>query len=645
MLRYLLGDSLGPRRHRTKKKRHFLWTALPLALALLWSVLFAAPSFYKEQYALHVSHATAGGVFPLESILGLREHLEQNNITYDYVGTRVKVGDRPTLELLFADSNMRQLARPRAEEFLGTDAYVYAYNQVRTSPRWLRGLGGRPINLGLDLRGGVYFLMQADIRQALEQRIEIYTNLLTTLMRKGGHRYLTQTNAKEIVIDGEVHPVMEFVFIDRARAEIVRDEVRAEYPELQAVLAEADGLFQAQFYFPEEYVRQLEDFAIDQNMATLRERINELGVSSPSVKKQGRNRIVVEIPGLHDTAAAKRVIGSTANLEFRLEALAGGSRLGRRFAFRNDPQNKAHLELNPIVTGANVINAQMQFDENNFPQVAITLDGKGGRAMNRVTRNAVGRNMGVLLVNTQAEDIREDEDGELQFVTKTEKQIISLATIRDVLGNRFVITGLDGPEEASELALLLRSGALAAPIYFVEERTIGPSLGQDNIRKGTLSLLGGSLAVILFILFYYKLCGVLANVSLLFNLTLILAIMAQLNAVLTLPGIAGIVLTVGMAVDANILIFSRIKEEIKQGLGPLAAIEAGYNRAIITVLDANITTLLVGIILFAIGTGAVKGFAVTLSIGILTSLFTNVIVTRALMTWIYSLRAMKKIYI
>ena len=645
MLRYLLGDSLGPRRHRTRKKRHFLWTALPISLVLIWAMLFAVPSFYKEQYALHVSHAAATGVFPLESVLGLREHLTQNNISYVYVGTRVKAGDALTLELLFSDSRMRQLARPLTEEFLGTEQYVYAYNQVRASPRWLRDLGGRPINLGLDLRGGVYFLMQADTRQALEQRIEVYTNLLATLLKKDRHRYLTQSKDQEIIIDEVAYPAMEFVFIDRAQAQGARDAVLAEYPELQSTIAEADGLFQAQFYFPEDYVRQLEEFAIDQNMATLRERINELGVSSPSVKKQGRNRIVVEIPGLHDTAAAKRVIGSTANLEFRLEALTGGNRLGRRFAFRNDPQNRAHLELNPIVTGANVINAQMQFDENNFPQVAITLDGKGGRAMNRVTRNAVGRNMGVLLVNTKAEDIREDEAGELQFVTKTEKEIISLATIRDVLGNRFVITGLDGPEEASELALLLRSGALAAPIYFVEERTIGPSLGQDNIRKGTLSLLGGSLAVVLFILFYYKLCGLLTNLSLLFNLTLILAVMAQLNAVLTLPGIAGIVLTVGMAVDANILIFSRIKEEIKKGLGPLAAIEAGYNRAIITVLDANITTLLVGIILFAIGTGAVKGFAVTLSIGILTSLFTNVIVTRALMTWIYSLRAMKKIYI
>ena len=645
MLRYLLGDSLGPRRHRTRKRRHVLWTALPIALVLIWSMLFASPSFYKEQYALHVSHAAAAGVFPFESVIGLREHLTQNNITYDYVGVRIKVGDAPTLELLFADNRMRQLARPLAEEFLGTEQYVYAYNQVRSSPRWLRDLGGRPINLGLDLRGGVYFLMQADTRQALDQRIEVYSNLLATLMKGANHRYLTQGKDEEIIIDDVAYPTMEFVFISRAQAQDARDAVLAEYPELQSTIAEADGLFRAQFYFPEEYVRQLEEFAIDQNMATLRERINELGVSAPSVKKQGRNRIVVEIPGLHDTAAAKRVIGSTANLEFRLESLAGGSRLGRRFAFRSDPQNKAYLELNPIVTGANVINAQMQFDENNFPQVAITLDGKGGRAMNRVTRNAVGRNMGVLLVNTKAEDIREDEEGGLQFVTKTEKEIISLATIRDVLGNRFVITGLDGPEEASELALLLRSGALAAPIYFVEERTIGPSLGQDNIRKGTLSLIGGSLAVILFILFYYKLCGLLANLSLLFNLVLILAIMAQLNAVLTLPGIAGIVLTVGMAVDANILIFSRIKEEIKKGLGPLAAIEAGYNRAIITVLDANITTLLVGVILFAIGTGAVKGFAVTLSIGILTSLFTNVIVTRALMTWIYSLRAMKKIYI
>ena len=318
---------------------------------------------------------------------------------------------------------------------------------------------------------------------------------------------------------------------------------------------------------------------------------------------------------------------------------------GGVFSFRSNPNEKAYLEPNSIVTGANVINALVQFDENNFPQVAITLDGKGGRSMNRATRSAVGRNMGVLLVNTKVEDILEDEKGDLKFVTRTEKEIISLATIRDVLGSRFVITGLDGAGEASELALLLRSGALAAPIYFVEERTIGPSLGQDNIRKGSLSLLGGALAVILFILFYYKLCGLLANIALLFNMTLILAIMTQLNAVLTMPGIAGIVLTVGMAVDANILIFSRIKEELKRNPNPTAAITAGYDRALITVLDANITTLLVGIILFAIGTGAVKGFAVTLSIGILTSLFTSVVFTRKLMEWIYAPGRLKKIYI
>ncbi len=646
LLRYIFGDSLGPRRHKTKGRAHFLWAAVPFTLLLVWALVFSAPSFYPELYAIQVSPANPSDeIASNELVLDMQDYLAANNITYQYVGLQRKTGGTRVLELRFDSSRELQQVRPYVEDQLGTEDYIYAYNTVRVAPRWLRNLGARPINLGLDLRGGVYFLMQVDTRQAVEQRIEVYTNQLETFFRQSDRRYLHQTSDKEIFIGEDSYPATEFVFADAEKGLSARDAVLDEFPELKSVTEEQGGLFQVRFYFPEEYIRQLEDFAIDQNIATLRERINELGVSAPSVNRQGRNRVAVQIPGLQDTAAAKRIIGSTANLEFRLETLAGGNRLGRRFSFRSNPNEKAYLEPNSIVTGANVINALVQFDENNFPQVAITLDGKGGRSMNRATRSAVGRNMGVLLVNTKVEDILEDEKGELKFVTRTEKEIISLATIRDVLGSRFVITGLDGPGEASELALLLRSGALAAPIYFVEERTIGPSLGQDNIRKGSLSLLGGALAVILFILFYYKLCGLLANIALVFNMTLILAIMTQLNAVLTMPGIAGIVLTVGMAVDANILIFSRIKEELKRNPNPTAAITAGYDRALITVLDANITTLLVGIILFAIGTGAVKGFAVTLSIGILTSLFTSVVFTRKLMEWIYAPGRLKKIYI
>jgi preprotein translocase subunit SecD len=378
----------------------------------------------------------------------------------------------------------------------------------------------------------------------------------------------------------------------------------------------------------ESEVANVEDYAVSQNLTTLRNRVNELGVSEPLVQRQGNNRIVVELPGVQDTATAKRVLGATANLEFRLEAVPDApARETETFEFRNSART-ATLERDLITTGNSVSDARSSFDENGMPQVSISLDATGGRRMSDVTKTAIGRSMAVIFIESRTRNEIDRETGELTQVRYKESGIISLATIQAVLGNSFRITGLDNAREASELALLLRAGALAAPIYFVEERTIGPSLGAANIEAGLNSVIIGFILVMAFMIAYYRGFGVIANVSLAVNLVLLIAIMSLFQAVLTLPGIAGIVLTVGMAVDANVLIFSRIREERLRGLADPQAIKVGFERAFVTILDANITTLLVAIILAGIGSGPVKGFAITLAIGICTSLFTATLVTR-----------------
>ena len=367
-------------------------------------------------------------------------------------------------------------------------------------------------------------------------------------------------------------------------------------------------------------IREIRDYAVGQNLMTLRNRVNELGVSEPIVQRQGRDRIVVQLPGVQDTTAAKKIIGKTANLEFRMEASATASRLRKEsFVFKASELQTADLERTVIVSGDSVTNASTGFDESGFPQVNITLDMQGGRSLQKATTGNIGRRLGVLFVEqkSRSEIVINDQGEEvIEQTPYVEKKIISLATVQAVLGTSFRITGVGTPQEASELALLLRAGALAAPMKFVEERTVGPSLGKENIELGMRSIMIGFLAVVIFMFAYYRWFGLAANLALISNLILITGFMSLLGATLTLPGIAGIVLTVGMAVDANVLIFSRIKEELRAGLGPQEAIKEGFSRAFTTIFDANITTLIAALVLYAIGTGPIKGFAITLSIGI-----------------------------
>ncbi len=645
ILRYIFGDSLGPRRHQTVSRSPRQKTFLTLFILILIgaSVYFSLPNLYFKNY--YVIQVIPKDLSRTEVSIGafrdFRAKMREGNLSFVSIN-RLITDEYEMTEVVLDNQEDMLNFRPVTEEFF-KDEYEFSYGRKRVLPGWLSGLGNRPVSLGLDLNGGVHFLMEVDILAAIRQRIDLYASQMRNLLRRERLRMVSLTTDKQHIIENQAYPMIEVGFAIEGQADEAKELLTETFEGMEIEERQEGGVFYLNLFFSEDFISQIEDFAIDQNMATLRERINELGVSEPIVQRQGGKRIVVQIPGIQDPVAAKRIIGSTANLEFRLESLAQAN--AQPFRFRANSQESAYLERNVIVTGSHVINAQVQYDQDNLPQVAITLDGEGGRLMNRATRTNIGRSMAVLLVESIARNVTVSGRGETSFSTRTTKEIISLATIRDALGSRFVITGLGGRQEASSLALLLRAGALAAPIYFVEERTIGPSLGQDNIRRGLISLIAGLLIVMLFILFYYKLAGVFANIALIMNLTLILMIMSQLSAVLTLPGIAGMVLTVGMAIDANILIFSRIKEEMKQGLQFMAAINAGYDRAFITILDANITTLLVAIILFALGTGPIKGFAITLSIGILCSLFTSIVVTRRMMEWVYESRRLSKISI
>lgn len=610
-----------------------LWKNALIVLVLLVCGIYAAPNLFPDDYAVQLSGTRESNIVNQPLLDQVTQALQQADIS-------VK-GEELTANgglIRFRDSRTQLEAKEVISRTLG-DKYVVALNLAPTTPEWLRSVGAGPMKLGLDLRGGVHFLLEVDMVSAVAQRLDVYVSEIKTKLRTEKLRYRSVEHRE----DGSLE--LKFSAAD------VRDQavalLRKDYSEFLINTEDIDGAFYLTINLVESKIREIEDYAIKQNLTTLRNRVNELGVAEPLVQRQGRNRIVVQLPGIQDAAAAKRIIGKTANLEFRLEAKTDASRVTTEtYEFRSG-NREATLEKDVIITGASVSNAQSSFDENGQPQVNISLDAKGGQLMNRTTRNAIKRRMAVLFVEHKSRTLYETVDGEqvAKRIPYVEKKIISLATIQSVLGASFRITGLDSATESSELALLLRAGALAAPIYFVEERTVGPSLGEQNIELGMMSVQIGFALVLLFMLAYYRVFGLLANVALTLNLVMLLAVMSVMSATLTLPGIAGIVLTVGMAVDANVLIFSRIREELKNGMPPQSAINAGFDRAFSTIFDANITTLLAAVILFAMGSGPVKGFAITLSVGILTSMFTAIMVTRMLVNLTYGGRALKKLSI
>lgn len=610
-----------------------LWKNLLILVVVALAFIYAAPNLYPPDAAIQVTPARAGAEMSTATLNNVRQALDEADISY--FGEEVN-GSTALLRLASADAQLP--AKAAIQRKLG-DEFVVALNLAPTTPDWLVNLGAGPMTLGLDLSGGVHFLMEVDMDEYVSGRITNYREDLRTSLRQEDIKY------RRVVVEGNK---VRLSFRQETLRSDARTFINRNYPgEFLPQEEEVDGNFDLILMLTEQKIRDFEDYALKQNLMTLRNRVNELGVAEPLVQRQGRNRIVVELPGVQDTAEAKKILGKAANLEFRLEAEPGASRFAtEEYSFRDNKNRTARLEKKVITTGDSVTNASSGFDENSFPQVNISLDSKGAARMTQVTKKAVQRRMAVLFVERKPKTTYEMVDGVEQpkTIQVVEKSIISLATIQSVLGSSFRITGLQSAE-ANELALLLRSGALAAPMDFVEERTVGPSLGAENIEMGARSVMAGLALVLIAMLVFYRAFGLIANIALAVNLVLLVALMSIIGATLTLPGIAGIVLTVGMAVDANVLIFSRIREELKNGRSPQQAIHEGYDRAFLTIFDANLTTLIVAVILFAVGTGPVKGFAVTLSFGILTSMFTAVMVTRAMTNLLYGGRRVERLSI
>ena len=606
-----------------------LWKMVLVIVSLSLGILYGLPNGFPDDPAVQITSSRATVLLRESDVVRVDDALRE-------AGIEPLSADFEDSQALFRFESVETQIKAKSviQSTLGSD-FITALNLAPTTPDWLQSIGANPMKLGLDLRGGVHFLMEVDLKAAVSQRLEAYASEIKQMLRKERIRFRA--------VDVRANGGIEIRFLNSEVRSRGVDRIRSEYQGIFAYRdADDDGSATVRLLLADGEQTKIEDYAVGQNLTTLRNRVNELGVSEPLVQRQGRNRIVVELPGVQDTATAKRVLGATANLEFRLEALPDAPvRDAERFDFRASDRF-AQLERDIITTGNSVSDARSSFDENGMPQVNISLDASGGRRMADVTKTSVGRRMAVIFIESRTRDEVDRSTGKVKKVRYKERGIISLATIQAVLGNQFRITGLDGAREASELALLLRAGALAAPIYFVEERTIGPSLGAENIKAGMNSLVTGFLLVMIFMISVYRGFGVIANVALVVNLVLLVAIMSLLQAVLTLPGIAGIVLTVGMAVDANVLIFSRIREERARGLADPQAIRVGFERAFVTILDSNITTLLVAIILAGIGTGPVKGFAITLAIGICTSLFTATLVTRLLTEGLFGHRHLPK---
>jgi len=619
--------------------RYPVWKYVVIVLVLCISVIYSLPNLYPDEPAIQISGANAGIKADQAVLQQAESALKQAGLGFHGAEVQAKGA------LLRVESNDVQLkAQEVVKRALG-ESYVVALNLAPTTPDWLLSLGASPMKLGLDLRGGVHFLLEVDMSKILEQRQETYSSELRAKLREAKLAYRSVS---------EVTNGLSIKFENEADRQQARDLLTSQYREFIFVPAQRDNAFFLDLGFAPEKLKEFSDYAIEQNLSTLRNRVNELGVAEAVVQRQGASRIVVQLPGVQDTAEAKRVLGRTATLEFRFVdwenqgAVDGFAPAGTEIFPMAKTKEPVLLQRKKIATGDRVVNAQSGFDEFSNPQVNITLDSRGGKMMADATRDNVGKQMAVLFVeHKQRVRFATDETGKTIEIREpyVEKNVINRATVQSMLGSQFRITGLDSPEEGRELALLLRAGALAAPMYFVEERTIGPSLGQDNIDKGMMSTQVGFIAVAVLMIIVYRVFGIVANLALFMNVAMMIAVMSAIGAALSLPGIAGIVLTVGMAVDANVLIYERIREELRAGQSPQSAIVAGYDRAYVTILDANITTLIVAFILFAVGTGPVKGFAVTLAIGILCSMFTAITMTRAVVQIIYGNRRVTKLSI
>lgn len=616
--------------------RYPLWKNLLVVAVIATAIIYAMPNLFGDDPAVQVSAGRLNSV-DLQLVNEIESTLKQAEIPYKGV-----VLEENRLLIRFSEANEQLEARELIQQKLSSEDYIVALNLAPNTPAWLQSLGAEPMNLGLDLRGGVHFLMEVDMNAVLKQTLESYASDIRILLRDKTIRY-TQVNVE--------NGVLTFGFRESTDHDAAIDEIDREYNELEVTIDENAERPTITINLNETIVRETQNLALQQNITTLRNRINELGVAEPTVQQQGQDRIVVQLPGVQDTAQAKKILGATATLEFRLvdfESDVQGAVNGRvpansELYYHRDGRPYL-LNKRVMLTGEHVINAASTIDgQSGSPAVSVTLDGKGARIFSNITRDNIGNPMAVVFIESKVET--QTIDGEEVSVRRQIPEIISVATIRDQLGKKFQITGLDSTTEARDLALLLRAGALAAPIDIVEERTVGPSLGQENIDQGFASVMIGFALVLVFMIVWYRLFGAVANLALAANLVLIVALLSMLQATLTMPGIAGIVLTVGMAVDANVLIFERIREELRLGNSPRASIDAGYSKAFSTIADANITTLIAAIVLFGFGTGTIKGFAITLTLGILTSMFTAIVGTRMVINLVYGRKQRPKLSI
>ena len=610
--------------------RYPLWKNILILLIVLWGLLYSAPNLYPDNEALQITNESLN--LNSADVEVITTALEAAQV--EFFGEEVSDTDI----LLRFDSVEDQLRAKTAIEDALTDDYIVALNLAPTTPGWMQAIRAGKMNLGLDLQGGVHFLMEVDMDAAQERRMNDHLGNVRTILRE------ERIRTRGINLISNSH--LEVRFSDEAARSQARRELIDNFPELQFQNRESEGTFILDMRMTADTTLQMQRDTLQANRTTLLKRVDALGVAEPTVQQQGSNRIVIELPGVQDPAQAIRILQRIATLEFHLEAEIGAPSLS--YETYEDQGLLVNVDNDVILQGDRVSRVVSNLDQNGLPQVQINLDAQGGTQINRASRDNIGRNMPILLIETKSRtNTSLNEDGEeveeIEFYE--DKRLISNATIRAALPRTFVITGLSA-REANDLSLLIRSGSLAAPMTIVEQSVIGPTMGRENLEAGVRGVQVAAALVVIFMLFYYRLFGLAANVALIMNILLIFAVLSSfLPATLTLPGIVGIVLTVGMAVDANVLIFTRIREELGNGMPPQQAIDAGYNRAFTTILDANLTTFLVAAVLFTIGTGPVKGFSVTLMIGIMTSMFTAIIGTRALINLIYGGRSVQKLSI
>jgi preprotein translocase subunit SecD len=614
-------------------QNHFpLWKNLLVLIVFGIGIIYSLPNLYGDDPSVQVSSTQSAKIG--------QEQADQIKSEINTAGVAVKAFEFKDGRILarFTNTDDQLKVDDLLRDKMGSN-YTVALNLAPTTPAWLRALGANAMYLGLDLRGGVHFLLEVDMDAAARQAEDRYNDDLRLALRSANMRYQSVTKN-----NGFIKITLKSAADKPALLTLLDKDFRT------LDITEPEEQDQVWLKVSEKEVREIKKFAVAQNMTTLRNRVNELGVAEPVIQQQGENRIMVQLPGVQDTTRAKEILGTTATLEYRLvdtehdvqQAVAGHVPVNSRLYYERNG-NPILLDRRVIVTGDQIVDASSGQDQDGRPSVNISLNGVGAAKMAKTTQVSVGKPMAVVFIEYKV-DTKIVNGQKVRHKEKVEK-VINVATIQGVFSKRFQTTGLDSPQEARNLSLLLRAGALAAPVDIVEERTVGPSLGQDNIDKGMLSFVVGFALVVLFMAVYYRLFGMIANFALAFNVVIVVAILSMLQATLTLPGIAGIILTVGMSVDANVLIFERIKEEIRNGNTPQSAIFVGYDKAFATILDSHFTNLVVAVVLFAFGTGSVKGFAVTLIIGILSSMFTAITGTRMVINWVYGNRRVEKLSI